>query len=70
MNDPPDHTARVERGELVVADRDHGAEVLLEHILVLAQAPCRCRGTARPAARGPRGWLVVDDLGLVLGGDA
>jgi hypothetical protein len=29
---------RVERGELVVADGDDGAEVLLEQLLVLAQA--------------------------------
>ena len=45
----------VERGELVVADRDDRAEVLLEELLVLAQARCRCRRRSRRPAPGPRG---------------
>jgi hypothetical protein len=36
MNDPPDHRG-VQRGELVVADRDHRAEVLLEELRVLLE---------------------------------
>ena len=69
MNEPPDHTAGVERGELVVTDRDDGAEVLLEEVLVLAQ-----RGVGVEEEHAllleVLADLVVDDLGLVLRGDA
>ncbi len=59
----------VERGELVVAGRDDGAEVLLEELGVLAQ-----RGVGVHEDDALRlellADLVVDDLGLVLRGDA
>ena len=59
----------VQRGELVVAGRDHGAEVLLEELGVLAQ-----RGVGVHEDDALRLELlvdlVVDDLGLVLRGDA
>ena len=60
---------RVERGELVVADRDHRAEVLLEDLRVLAQAGV---GVEEDDALllEVLADLVVDDLGLVLRGDA
>ena len=41
---------RVQRGELVVADRDDGAEVLLEELRVLAAARCRCPGRCTPCS--------------------
>ena len=60
---------RVERGELVVPGRDDGAEVLLDQVGVLAQ------GRVHVAEQDPLlgqvvAVAVVDDLGLVLGGDA
>lgn len=60
---------RVERGELVVARGDHRAEVLLEELGVLAQ---RRVGVHEDDALLLQvlADLVVDDLGLVLGGDA
>ena len=59
----------VQRGELVVADRDHRAEVLLEELLVLAQ---RGVGVEEDDALLLQvlADLVVDHLGLVLRGDA
>ena len=59
----------VERGELVVADRDDRAEVLPEQVLVLAQ---RGVGVEEEDALLLQvlADLVVDDLGLVLRGDA
>ena len=36
MNEPPDQTARVQRGELVVVRRNDGAEVLPNDLGVLA----------------------------------
>ena len=55
----------VERGELVVAGRDHRAEVLLEEVLVLAQGGV---GVEEDDALLLQvlADLVVDDLGLVL----
>ncbi len=55
----------VQRGELVVADRDHGAEVLAEQVLVLAQ---RGVGVDEDHALLLELLvdLVVDHLGLVL----
>ncbi len=60
---------RVERGELVVTGRDDGAEVLLEELRVLAQ---RRVGVHEDDALALEvlADLVVDHLGLVLGGDA
>jgi hypothetical protein len=60
---------RVERGELVVADRDDRAEVLAEQLLVLAQAGV---GVDEDDALllEVRADRVVDDLRLVLRGDA
>ena len=59
----------VQRGELVVADRDHRGEVLLEQLRVLAQ---RRVGVQEDDALllEVLADLVVDDLGLVLRGDA
>ncbi|OEI69675.1 Uncharacterized protein Cus16_0284 [Curtobacterium sp. ER1/6] len=59
----------VQSGELVVAGRDHGAEVLLEELGVLAQ---RRVGVHEDDALLLQvlADLVVDDLGLVLRGDA
>ena len=59
----------VERGELVVADRDDRAEVLAEQVLVLAQ---RGVGVEEQDALLLQvlADLVVDDLRLVLRGDA
>ena len=59
----------VERGELVVADRDDGAEVLLEELRLLAQ---RGVGVEEQDALllEVLADRVVDDLGLVLGRDA
>lgn len=60
---------RVQRGELVVTDGDDGAEVLLEELRVLLQ-----RGVGVHEDDTLRLQLlvdlVVDDLGLVLRGDA
>ena len=69
MNEPPDHTDGVQRGELVVADRDDRAEVLLEELRVLAQ---RGVGVEEEDALllEVLADLVVDDLGLVLRRDA
>ena len=69
MNEPPDQTAVFSDGELVVADRDHRAEVLLEQLRVLAQAGV---GVEEDDALllEVLADLVVDDLGLVLRGDA
>ena len=69
MNEPPDQTDVLSDGELVVADRDHRAEVLLEDVLVLAQAGV---GVDEDDALLLEVLtdLVVDDLGLVLRGDA
>ena len=47
--------ARVQRRELVVGRRDDRAEVLLDDVLVLAQAAVHVEEDARPASRGPRG---------------
>ena len=60
---------RVERGELVVADRDDGREVLLEELRVLAE---RRVGVEEEDALLLEVLTdrVVDDLGLVLGRDA
>jgi hypothetical protein len=60
---------RVQRGELVVTGGDDGAEVLLEQLGVLAQPGV---GVDEDDALGLQvlADLVVDDLGLVLGGDA
>ena len=60
---------RVERGELVVADRDDGREVLLEDLRVL---PERGVGVEEEHALLLQVLTdrVVDDLGLVLRGDA
>ena len=69
MNEPPDHTARVERGELVVVRRDDLAEVLLDELGVLAQRGVHvAEDDALPLEVLP--VAVEDDLGLVLGGDA
>jgi hypothetical protein len=59
----------VERGELVVAGGDHRGEVLAEEVLVLAQAGV---GVDEDDALLLQVLtdLVVDDLALVLGGDA
>ena len=59
----------VQRGELVVAGGDDGAEVLLEELGVLAQ---RRVGVHEDDALRLELLvdLVVDDLGLVLRGDA
>ena len=59
----------VQRGELVVTGRDDGAEVLPEDLLVLAQ---RGVGVDEDDALllEVLADLVVDDLGLVLRGDA
>jgi hypothetical protein len=59
---------RVERGELVVADRDDRAEVLAEELLVLAQAGV---GVDEDDALllEVLADRVVDDLRLVLRGD-
>ncbi len=58
----------VQGGELVVADRDHGGEVLLEQLGVLAQAGVGVdEDDALPLELLVD--LVVDDLGLVLGSD-
>lgn len=61
--------ARVERGELVVTNRDDGAEVLLEEVLVLLQ---RRVGVEEEHALGLEVLTdrVVDDLRLVLSRDA
>ena len=60
---------RVERGELVVARRDHRAEVLPEQIRLLPQRGVRVEeDDALFLEVFPD--LVVDDLGLVLRGDA
>ena len=69
MNEPPLHTAGVERGELVVVLRDDRAEVLLHELGVLAQ---RRVHVAEDDALALEVFAVavVDDLGLVLGGDA
>src|ERR1700729_1096869 len=60
---------RVEGGELVVAGRDHGAVVLLEQLRVLLEGGV---GVEEDDALllEVLADLVVDDLGLVLGGDA
>ena len=60
---------RVQRGELVVAGRDDGAEVLLEELGVLLQ---RGVGVHEDDALALELFvdLVVDHLGLVLRGDA
>ena len=68
MNEPPDHTARVERGELVVARRDDGAEVLLDQLRVLAQRGVHV-AEDDPLRREVLAVAVVDDFGLVLRGD-
>ena len=59
----------VERGELVVADRDHGVEVLLEQLRVLLE---RRVGVLEDDALRLEVLAdrVVDDLRLVLRGDA
>ena len=59
----------VQRGELVVAHRDHRGEVLAEQIRVLAQ---RGVGVQEDDALFLQVLtdLVVHDLGLILGGDA
>ena len=60
---------RVEGGELVVLDRDHGAEVLLDQVGILAH-----RGVGinedDPLFLQVFAEAVIDDLGLVLGADA
>ena len=69
MNAAATPHARVEGGELVVTRRDDRAEVLLDEVGVLAQGGVHVAeqdpllGQVVPVA-------VVDDLGLVLGGDA
>ena len=68
MNDPAAPDRGVQRGELVVAGRDHRAEVLLEDLRVLAQ---RGVGVQEDDAQFLQILTdgVVDDLRLVLGGD-
>ena len=66
MNEPPDQTALFQRRELVVVLRDYRAEVLLDDVLVLAQAGVHVE--EEHALRLEVGLqLVVDDLRLVLG---
>jgi hypothetical protein len=60
---------RVQRGELVVADRDDRAEVLAEQLLVLAQA-VSVSTEDDALLLEVLADLVVDDLRLVLRGDA
>ncbi len=66
---PAGPDGRVQRGELVVAGRDHRAVVLLEQVRVLLE---RRVGVEEDDALllEVLADLVVDDLGLVLGGDA
>ena len=59
----------VQRGELVVAGRDDRAEVLAEELRVLAQAGVGVQEDDALLLQ-VLADLVVDDLGLVLGGDA
>ncbi|GAA2784446.1 hypothetical protein GCM10020219_064960 [Nonomuraea dietziae] len=68
MNEPPDQVAVLSAGELVVAHRDDRAEVLLEELLVLAQARVRVDEDDALLLQVLTD-LVVDDLGLVLGRD-
>ena len=69
MNEPPDHTERVERGELVVVGRDDLAEVLLDELGVLPQRGVHVAEDDALALE-VLAVAVEDDLGLVLGGDA
>ena len=69
MNEPPRPHRRVERGELVVAGRDDRAEVLLDEVGVLAQRGVHV-AEQDPLLGQVLAVAVVDDLGLVLRGDA
>ena len=69
MNEPARPHRRVEGGELVVVERDDRAEVPLDQVGVLP------KGGVHVAEQHPLGLevlavAVVDDLALVLGGDA
>ncbi len=67
MNDPPDHTERVQRRELVIARRNDRAEVLLDKLRVLPKRSVHV--TEQDALRREIiTILVVDDLRVVLAG--
>ncbi len=59
----------VERGQHVVVGRDHGREVLADHVLVLAQRRVHVEELDAQLLE-VLADLVVDDLGLVLSADA
>ena len=69
MKLPPDQTAELRAANLLSLARDHRAEVLLDQVGVLPQ------GGVHVAEQDALGLevlavAVVDDLALVLGGDA
>ena len=65
MNDPPDQTAVLECGELVVTNRDHRSEILAEYVLVLTKPGI---GIEEQDALSFKVFAnrVIDDLRLIL----
>jgi hypothetical protein len=69
MNEPPDHTAELRAANLLSFGRDDRPEVLLDEVGVLTDG--RVHVTEQHAELlEVLAVAVVDDLGLVLGGDA
>ena len=69
MNEPPDQTAELSAANLLSFCGMIGAEVLLDDVLVLAQARVHVEEEHALLLEALL-ELVVDDLGLVLGADA